>query len=365
MLKIGKYASSQISEEGQSNKLCDIIADALLDEYLKLDSHARVDLNVLLTKEKVIISGEVTSSAKINVEKIVRGVIGEIGFTDIKSGIDPHKAQVEILLQKQSQDLSRGIVSQEDDTLRSGDQGTVYGYAIDETPELLPLSYVLSKKIIKRLTYVRKSGLIEGLFPDAQVQVITEYEEDKPKRIDSIALSAHHGVDVDINWLRMELTQNVLEFVCKEWLDKNTTVLINTAGRFTIGGPSSDTGSSGHIIDDETYGGYCKFGGLTFSGKDPSKINRTCALMARKVAKDIVSQKMARECEIGVSYATGVADPVAVRVNTYGTSFVYEDIIADYIKNNYSFKISEIIEQLDLLYPKYKEMALIGHFNVV
>jgi len=364
MLKIGKYISSQISEEGQSNKLCDIIADSLLDEYLKIDPHTRSDINVLLTKNKAIISGEVSTTAKIDVEKIVRSVIREIGYTDIKTGIDPYKVEIEVDFQKQSQDLSRGIVSQDDDTLRSADQGTIYGYAIDETSEYLPLSYVLAKKTIRRLSYVRKSGLIEGLLPDGQIQLTFEYDGTTPKRLDSIALSAHHVEDIDINWLRMELTQNVIEFTCKEWRDENTTILINTAGRFTIGGPSCDVGSSGQNIDDETYGGHAKFAGYTFAGKDPTKINRTCALVARKAAKDIVSQKMAKECEIAVTYATGVTDPLAVNINTNGTALVYEDIIADYIRNNYNFRISDIIESLDLLYPKYKEMSLIGHYEV-
>lgn len=343
---------------GQPDKVCDIIADAILDEHLKQDHHSKCDINVTMNKDLILINGEVSSSATVAIEKIVRDTLLEIGYVDAASGIDPYKCEVLEKLQRQSQDIGRSIYQADSKILNAGDLGTVYSYASNETPEYLPLPYLLAYKISRRLTQVRQSGVVPSLLPDGQVQVTMDYEGDKPVRIDSVVITCHHKADADTDWLRMEISESVVNAICKEWTDSSTKILVNTGGRFIIGGPTGDTGMSGHLIENETFGGIGRYAGCTFAGKDPSKFNRTVALQLRECAKDVVSNKMASQCLVHATYAIGVAEPIAFDVDTQGSNNVDEDEIIKYLRENFSFTIAEVVKNLDLEKLCYKDFTV-------
>lgn len=350
--------SSQVVEIGQPDKVCDIIADSILDGYLKQDPRSKCDINVALTKDLVLVNGEVSSAGSVQVEKIVRDTLREVGYTDASFGIDPYRCEIIEKFQRQSQDIARGIYQTESKVMSAGDLGTIYGYATNETPEYFPLPYLLAHQISQRLTHVRQADIVKSLLPDGQVQVTMDYEGDKPTRIDSVVVTCHHSADADTDWLRMEVSENVVNAVCKKWTDSNTKILVNTGGRFIIGGPSADSGMSGHLIENETYGGIVKYGGCSFAGKDPSKINRTIALQLRECAKDIVMNKMAAKCQIFATYAIGIAEPVALDVDTFGTSSVDEEEILAYLKQNYVLLISDIVKKMRLEQVSYKDFAV-------
>lgn len=350
--------SSQVVEIGQPDKVCDIIADSILDGYLKQDPRSKCDINVSLTRDLVLVSGEVSSAGSVQIEKIVRDTLREVGYIDASIGIDPYTCEIIEKIQRQSQDIARGIYQTESKIMSAGDLGTIYGYATNETAEYLPLPYLLAYQISKRLTHVRQAEIVKSLLPDGQVQVTMDYEGDKPTRIDSVVVTCHHTPDADTDWLRMELSENVVNTVCKKWMDSNTKILVNTAGRFIIGGPAADSGMSGHLIENETYGGIGKYGGSSFAGKDPSKINRTIALQLRECAKDIVMNKMASKCEIFATYAIGIAEPVAFDIDTLGTSNVDEGEILSYIKKNFSLSIIDVVKKLRLEQVSYKEQTI-------
>ena len=347
-------------EEGQPDKMSDIIADTVLDQMLVDDPETIADIKVSISKEKIDIFGEVNTSAKNHFEKSVREVIREIGYIDQESGIDPYRCEIESKFQKQSQDISRGIYS--DNSIKGSRIGLIYGYATNETPQYAPLAYILANGVIERLTIARKSGIVEGLLPDGQVMVVMNYDDDRAQSLDSIILASHHAQSTDTDWLKHDLTEKVIRTVCKNYITDETKIVINPSGRFSIGGPAADCGQSGVNIQDATWGGITRYSGIGFAGKDPSKIDRTCALMARHVAKEVVSRKMAQRCEIILTYSIGIADPLSIEVDTQGTSNVDEMQILDMIKGEFSFNTGDIIKQFDLRRPIYKSMTEAGIF---
>jgi S-adenosylmethionine synthetase len=350
-------------EEGQSDRLSDLVSEAVLDGYLKIDPETKADIRVLINKHSVKIFGEVTSSANPDIEKIVRQVLKEIGYEDSITGIDPYKCTVNVDLQRQSQDIARSLHPQDGDEIPASDTGVIYGYANNEDINFLPIGYNLAMKLSERLTFVRKSSVIEGLLPDGQVAVTMEYLHDKPMRISSVILASHHRADIDLDWLRMELTDKVVNSVCKKYLDSNSKILINPGGRFVIGGPAADVGMSGRRVENETYCGFTRYGGLSFSGRDPLKINRTVALKARMAAIDVVRKRMCDKVELYIGYAFGVINPICLDVETFGTSMYDEREIIDYINMNYNFGITSIIRDFDLMKPIYKELSLNGYWG--
>lgn len=359
-----RFISSQVALDGHPDRVCDIIADAILDEYLLQDKASSVDIGVMLTPKKVIIGGEISSSADIDINHVTRSVLKEIGYTDYSLGLDGYTVDVDVYLERQSQDISRGIFLKGQKTQGAGDSATVYGYAVRDGANFMPETLNIAWKIAIRLREVRRAGIIEGLGLDGKVLVVGEYNDENILiRIDSILLSVQHIPSVDENWLKMELMENVINKVASEYIDENTKVLVNTAGRFVIGGPMADIGISGNKMEMYTYGGEVRTGDNTFSGKDPYKIDRTGSLMARKIAKYVVEQGMADKCQIGVSYSIGLADPVLITVDTFGTLHWDEEGILKIVQEQFSLSPMDIISELKLLKPIYKDLSLNGHFG--
>ncbi len=352
------FASESVTE-GHPDKVCDQISDAVLDEVLTNDPKGRVACEALVSRGLVIVAGEITTNCYIAVPKIVRGLLRDIGYDDPHVGFDYESCGVMTAIQEQSSDIAAGV-----DTGGAGDQGLMFGYAIDETPELMPLPIMLSHKLARRLAQVRKEGLLRYLRPDGKSQVSVEYENGKPKRIDAIIIGAHHTKNVKTEDLRQDVKKLVIDYIVPgDMVDKNTKVLINGTGRFEIGGPVSDTGVTGRKIIVDTYGGYARHGGGAFSGKDPTKVDRSASYMTRYIAKNIVKAGLATACETQLSYCIGVAEPVSVSVNTFGTAKVDEDKIAKAIRDIFKLTPAGIIEELKLLRPIYKNTAAYGHFG--
>ncbi len=352
------FASESVTE-GHPDKICDQISDAVLDEVLTNDPKGRVACEALVSRGLVIVAGEITTNCYIAVPKIVRGLLRDIGYDDPHVGFDYESCGVMTAIQEQSSDIAAGV-----DTGGAGDQGLMFGYAIDETPELMPLPIMLSHKLARRLAQVRKEGLLRYLRPDGKSQVSVEYENGKPKRIDAIIIGAHHTKNVKTEDLRQDVKKLVIDYIVPgDMVDKNTKVLINGTGRFEIGGPVSDTGVTGRKIIVDTYGGYARHGGGAFSGKDPTKVDRSASYMTRYIAKNIVKAGLATACETQLSYCIGVAEPVSVSVNTFGTAKVDEDKIAKAIRDIFKLTPAGIIEELKLLRPIYKNTAAYGHFG--
>ena len=358
-----KYSSVQVAFEGHPDRVCDIVCDALLDEYLKLDPDSSVDIGAMLMKNKIVLGGEISSNAKFDIDDIVRKTIKSIGYTDEKFGLDGYKIDIEKNFKKQSQDIARGVNADEVKDQGAGDIATIYGFAMNYSNNYMPTSLEIAWDIANRVREVFLSGIIEGIGPDGKVQVVMEYDEYKAIKIEAIIIAIQHLPDVDAEWLRMEIMENVVNVVCKGYTCENTKILVNTAGRFLLGGPMAELGMSGTKMDMYTYGGFANFGGNTFSGKDPYKIDRTASLMARKVARYIVEQGMAERCEVMASYAIGLVDPVVIDVDTFGTSTEEEEDIKRAIKEEFSFSTAEIVEALDLLNPIYQNLSRYGHFG--
>ncbi len=358
-----KYSSVQVALEGHPDRVCDIVCDALLDEYLKEDPNSSVDIGAMLMKNRIILAGEVTSSAKFDVDSTVRKVLKSIGYTDEKFGLDAHKVNIEKHFKKQSQDIARGINADDKSDQGAGDIATVYGFATDYSNNYMPTSLEIAWSIADRFREVFLSGIIEGIGPDGKVQVIMEYDELRAVKIEAIIIAVQHLPEVDSEWLRMEIMENVVNVVCRGYTCANTKILVNTAGRFLLGGPVAELGMSGTKMDMYTYGGFANFGGNTFSGKDPYKIDRTGSLMARKVARYIVEQGMAEKCEIMASYAIGLVDPIVVDIDTFETANDDEEEIKKIIQEAFSFSTTEIVETLDLLNPIYQNLSKYGHFG--
>ena len=352
------YTSESVTE-GHPDKLCDYISDTILDECLKQDKNSRVAVETFASAGSITIAGQVTSNATLDIETIVRERIKEIGFDNSKTDIDYRTCNISIDITKQSPDIAMGV-----DIGGAGDQGIMFGYASDETEEYMPYAIWAAHRLAKRLTEVRKQNEIPYLRPDGKTQVTVEYENDKPKRIETILISTQHLDDVQINQLKRDIKEKVIDNVIpKDMMDENTKIYINPTGRFVIGGPLGDTGLTGRKIIVDTYGGYAKHGGGAFSGKDASKVDRSAAYMLRHIAKNLVANGYAKKCEIQVSYAIGMKEPLSICVNTFGTSSKSEEELVELIKEKFDLTPNGIIEYLGLKEPIYCKTTNYGHFG--
>ena len=353
------YFTSESVTEGHPDKLCDTISDKILDECLKQDKYSRVAVETFASKNKITIAGQITTSANIDIEKIARSTIKEIGFDNEKTDIDYRTCDVDINITKQSNDIALGV-----DIGGAGDQGIMFGFATNETENYMPYAIYVAHKLSKRLTEVRKENIIPYLRPDGKTQVTVEYENEFPKRIENVLISTQHLEGVDIETLRKDITKMVInEVIPKEMMDNNTKIYINPTGRFVIGGPLGDTGLTGRKIIVDTYGGYARHGGGAFSGTDATKVDRSAAYMARHIAKNIVANGYANKCEIQLSYAIGIEEPLSIYVNTFGTNKISEEEIIDKIKNKFDLTPNGIIKYLNLQEPIFSKTTNYGHFG--
>ena len=359
------FTSESVSE-GHPDKIADQVSDSILDAILAQDPKARVACETLVTTGMVVIAGEITTNAVINYSEIARSTIREIGYTDSEMGFDADTCAVLVSIDRQSPDISQGVSEGEGlhKEQGAGDQGLMFGYACIETPELMPMPIQLAHELVSKLAEVRKSGELSFLRPDSKSQVSVEYFNDKPVRIDTVVISTQHTPDVT----HAEIERQVIEKVVKKvipahLLDANTRYYINPTGRFVVGGPMGDCGLTGRKIIVDTYGGMGRHGGGAFSGKDPSKVDRSAAYMGRYVAKNLVAAGLCDRCEVQVAYAIGVAQPVSVMVHTFGTGKVSEDRLAELVRETFDMRPAAITEQLDLLRPIYKKTAAYGHFG--
>ena len=362
--------TSESVTEGHPDKLCDLISDSILDNYLLKDENARIACETVASKNEIYITGEITSSAQVDIEQIVRNTIKNIGYENSNIDIDYRTCNVTINISKQSQDIALGVdkslESKEGqiESIGAGDQGIMFGFACDETKELMPMPILLAHQLSKRLSEVRKQNLLDYIRPDGKTQVTIEYIDNKPSRVDTIIVSTQHRENINIYTLRKDIQKMVInEVVPKELLDNNTKYYINPTGRFVIGGPLGDSGLTGRKIIVDTYGGYSRHGGGAFSGKDPTKVDRSASYMARFIAKNIVANKYATKCEIQLAYAIGVADPVAIYVETFGTNTISEEQIVKKIRDKFDLTPKGIIDYLDLRKPIYTKTTNYGHFG--
>lgn len=363
--------TSESVTEGHPDKLCDYISDSILDSYLAKDKNARVACETVAGKGEIFITGEITSTANVDIEQVVRDTIKEVGYADSEYDIDYRTCKIYINLSKQSPDIALGVDKSLEDkegkdveSEGAGDQGLMFGYACDETEELMPLPISLAHKLSKRLTEVRREKIIDYLRPDGKTQVTVEYDGDKPVRIDTIVVSTQHLPDVDMNVLKKDIIEKVIKpIVPANLLDENAKYFINPTGRFVIGGPLGDSGLTGRKIIVDTYGGAARHGGGAFSGKDPTKVDRSASYMARHIAKNIVANGYAKRCEIQIAYSIGVAKPVSIYVNTYGTNTIPEEEIVEKINNTFDLTPRGIINYLDLQRPIYRQTTNYGHFG--
>lgn len=363
--------TSESVTEGHPDKLCDYISDSILDSYLAKDNNARVACETVAGKGEIFITGEITSTANVDIEQVVRDTIKEVGYADSEYDIDYRTCKIYINLSKQSPDIALGVDKSLEDkegkdveSEGAGDQGLMFGYACDETEELMPLPISLAHKLSKRLTEVRKEKIIDYLRPDGKTQVTVEYDGKKPVRVDTIVVSTQHLPDVDMNVLKKDIIEKVIKpIVPANLLDENTKYFINPTGRFVIGGPLGDSGLTGRKIIVDTYGGAARHGGGAFSGKDPTKVDRSASYMARHIAKNIVANGYAKKCEIQIAYSIGVAKPVSIYVNTYGTNTIPEEEIVEKIDKTFDLTPRGIINYLDLQRPIYRQTTNYGHFG--
>ena len=367
------FFTSESVTEGHPDKICDQISDAILDDILSKDPMGRVAAETMTTTGMVMIMGEITTECYVDIDKIARKVIREIGYDRAEYGFDANTCAVLTVINEQSADIALGVdnslekksgaVEAEEET-GAGDQGMMFGYACNETPELMPLTTSLAHKLARRLTEVRKSGLLPYLRPDGKSQVTIEFENEKPKRIEAVVISSQHSADIPMEQLRADIKKYVIdEILPVDMMDENTKIYINPTGRFVIGGPQGDSGLTGRKIIVDTYGGYARHGGGCFSGKDPTKVDRSAAYAARHVAKNIVAAGLADKCEIQLAYAIGVAEPVSVMVDTFGTGKVSDEKIVEAVKKVFDLRPAAIIRNLDLRKPIYRPLAAYGHMG--
>ncbi len=357
------YFTSESVSEGHPDKICDQISDAVLDAIIADDPEARVAVECLTKTGFVIVAGEVRTKTYVDVQKIARDTILEIGYNDPSFGFEGSTCGVLSAISEQSPDIAMGVDEGQEKELGAGDQGLMFGYASNETPEYMPLPIIMAHKITKKLSEVRKAKELNYLRPDAKSQVTVEYVDGQPQRIDTVVVSTQHNPDISLETIREDVIEKIVKPVCGDWLDENTKYHINPTGKFVIGGPVGDAGLTGRKIIVDTYGGHGSHGGGCFSGKDPSKVDRSASYYARYVAKNVVAAGLADKCEVQVAYAIGVTDPVSILVQTFGTGKKSDNEIEKIVKEVFDFRPKAIIEQLDLLKPIYKATAAYGHFG--
>ena len=358
--------TSESVTEGHPDKICDNISDAFLDEYLRQDPDSRVAVETMVTTDFVAISGEVTSKAELDKksqEELVRKIIREIGYDSKDLMFDANTCQINLRLHSQSPDISQGVTATEDKEQGAGDQGLMFGYATNETAELMPMPILLAHKLIQRLSEVRRNNTLSWVRPDGKSQVSVRYEDNKPKKIETVVISTQHSPDVSQEEITKEITEKVIKPVLGDLWNDSIKIHINPTGKFVIGGPHGDAGLTGRKIIVDTYGGFGRHGGGAFSGKDPSKVDRSACYMCRYIAKNLVAAGLAERCEVQLAYAIGVAEPVSLYVNTFGTNKIAENQIEKIVRENFDMKPSGIISQLDLKRPIYRKTASYGHFG--
>ncbi|MDQ2685794.1 MAG: methionine adenosyltransferase [Thermoproteota archaeon] len=355
--------TSESVTEGHPDKICDRISDSILDEFLKNDPDARVAVEAMTTTGVVIVAGEVTSRNKLDIQEIVRNEINDIGYNKPEYGFDGNTCSVLVSLHEQSPDISIGVTSSQEREQGAGDQGLMFGFAINETPELMPLPITLAHNLSLRLSEVRKKKELDWVRPDGKSQVSVIYEDNRPKSIDTIVLSTQHSPDVSQEQITEEIVKFVINPVCNDWITPETKVFVNPTGRFVIGGPPGDTGLTGRKIIADTYGGMGRHGGGAFSGKDPTKVDRSACYMARYISKNIVAAQLATKCEVQIAYAIGVSKPVSIMVDTFKTANVDEEKIEAKVKEVFDTSPAGIVRTLDLKRPIYKKTSAYGHFG--
>jgi S-adenosylmethionine synthetase len=355
--------TSESVTEGHPDKICDQVSDSILDEFLASDSESRVAVESLTSTGIVFVAGEVTSRRRVDIQKVVRTVIREIGYDRPEYGFDSESCSVIESLHEQSPDISLGVTPSKQREQGAGDQGLMFGYATNETPELMPLPIIMAHKLSMKLSALRKQKKLGWIRPDGKSQVSVVYEGSKPVRIDTVVISTQHAPDISLSQLREEIVSKVIKEICSDWITPNSKFLVNPTGRFVIGGPMADTGLTGRKVIADTYGGAGRHGGGAFSGKDPSKVDRSACYMARYIAKNIVAAGLADKCEVQLAYAIGLPDPVSVMVNTFGTSRIDDELIEGRVRDSFELKPADIIRILNLKRPMYKKTAAYGHFG--